>query len=211
LVVLSEKESLLSQTLVVHLLRTAKVPFFQSRPSLPLLLSSLAVVGTGMLLPQTHIGAVIGMKPLPGFYDLWLLAVLVGYGVLVVPRIRMRHTGGEWFSDVVVLVDPGITVEEAHEVADAVEASLGRLMPGGDVTVHTEPFHAPPVLELLTHPMPRGPGGIRDQVPGQQADLPGWTGASGRMPWIWTLTTQGAAACRSGPETGVPSLRSAPI
>lgn len=76
-------ESLLSQTLVVHLLRTAKVPFFQSRPSLPLLLSSLAVVGTGMVLPQTHLGAMIGMKPLPGLYYLWLLGVLVGYGLLV--------------------------------------------------------------------------------------------------------------------------------
>jgi Mg2+-importing ATPase len=76
-------ESLLSQTLVVHLLRTARVPFFQSRPSLPLLLSCLAVVGTGMILPQTHVGAMIGMKPLPGFYYLWLLGVLVGYGFLV--------------------------------------------------------------------------------------------------------------------------------
>jgi Mg2+-importing ATPase len=76
-------ESLLSQTLVVHLLRTSKVPFFQSRPSLPLLLSSLIVVGAGMVLPQTHLGAMIGMKPLPGLYYLWLVAVLLGYGLLV--------------------------------------------------------------------------------------------------------------------------------
>jgi Mg2+-importing ATPase len=76
-------ESLLSQTLVVHLLRTAKVPFVQSWPSLPLLLSSLVVVGAGMILPQTHIGAVIGMKPLPALYYLWLVGVLVGYGLLV--------------------------------------------------------------------------------------------------------------------------------
>jgi Mg2+-importing ATPase len=76
-------ESLLSQTLVVHLLRTAKVPFFQSRPSLPLLLSSLVVVGAGMILPQTHLGAVIGMKALPPLYYLWLVGVLIGYGLLV--------------------------------------------------------------------------------------------------------------------------------
>lgn len=76
-------ESLLSQTLVVHLLRTAKVPFLQSWPSLPLLVSSLVVVGVGMVLPQTHIGAVIGMKPLPALYYLWLVGVLVGYGLLV--------------------------------------------------------------------------------------------------------------------------------
>ena len=76
-------ESLLSQTLVVHLLRTAKMPFIQSWPSLPLLISSLVVVGVGMILPQTHIGAVIGMKPLPALYYLWLVGVLVGYGLLV--------------------------------------------------------------------------------------------------------------------------------
>ena len=76
-------ESLLSQTLVVHLLRTAKVPFLQSWPSLPLLSSSLVVVGVGMVLPQTHIGTVIGMKPLPALYYLWLIGVLLGYGLLV--------------------------------------------------------------------------------------------------------------------------------
>ena len=67
--------------------------------------------------------------------------VLAVPGVLGVPRIRMRRTGGEWFSDVVVLVDPEMTVQEAHMLADCVEANLGELMPSGDVTVHTEPFH----------------------------------------------------------------------
>jgi len=61
-------------------------------------------------------------------------------GVQAVPRIRMRKTGGEWFSDVIVLVDPAMTMEAAHAIADAVEHSLGELMPGGDVVVHTEPM-----------------------------------------------------------------------
>lgn len=66
--------------------------------------------------------------------------VLAASGVLGAPRIRMRRTGGEWFSDVVVLVDPTMTVEEAHAVADSVETSLEELMPGGEVVVHTEPM-----------------------------------------------------------------------
>lgn len=65
--------------------------------------------------------------------------VLAVPGVKAAPRIRMRRTGGEWFSDVVVLLDHGMTMEEAHAVANAVEASLEGLMPGGDVVVHIEP------------------------------------------------------------------------
>lgn len=68
--------------------------------------------------------------------------VLAVSGVQGAPRIRMRRTGGEWFSDVVVLVDPTMTVEEAHAVADSVETSLEELMPGADVVVHTEPMRA---------------------------------------------------------------------
>jgi len=65
--------------------------------------------------------------------------VLAVPGVLAAPRIRMRRTGGEWFSDVVVHLDHGMTMEDAHAVANAVEDSLEELMPGGDVVVHIEP------------------------------------------------------------------------
>ncbi len=60
-------------------------------------------------------------------------------GVEAVPRIRMRRIGGTWFSDVVIQVESTLTMEQAHQVADAVELSLGDLMPGGDVVVHAEP------------------------------------------------------------------------
>jgi cation diffusion facilitator family transporter len=60
--------------------------------------------------------------------------------VRAVRRLRVRHTGGEWFADVTVLVDPTVTLTEAHVVADAVEAGLAELIPGSDVVVHTEPF-----------------------------------------------------------------------
>jgi cation diffusion facilitator family transporter len=60
-------------------------------------------------------------------------------GVQSAPRIRMRKTGGEWFSDVVIQVAPDMTTERAHAVADQVEQALMELMPKGDVVVHVEP------------------------------------------------------------------------
>lgn len=64
-------------------------------------------------------------------------------GVEAAPRIRMRRIGGTWFSDVIIHVDPMLTMEQAHAVADDVELFLGELMPGGDVVVHAE--LAPPM------------------------------------------------------------------
>lgn len=61
-------------------------------------------------------------------------------GVRAISRLRVRKSGGEWFSDVVVQVDPELSMEEAHQLADAVEASLVLLLPGGDVVVHLEPL-----------------------------------------------------------------------
>jgi len=65
--------------------------------------------------------------------------VLAVPDVVDAPRVRMRRTGGEWFSDVVVRIHPDLSAEQAHRVADNVEASLGVLMPGGDIVVHVEP------------------------------------------------------------------------
>lgn len=69
--------------------------------------------------------------------------VLAVPGVRNVTRIRMRRLGGGWFSDVTIQVDPGLSMEAAHEVADEVEGSLGQVMPGGDIVVHTEPYSRP--------------------------------------------------------------------
>ncbi|HIK27890.1 MAG: magnesium-translocating P-type ATPase [Oscillatoriaceae bacterium SKW80] len=75
-------EGLLSQTLVVHMLRTARVPFLQSWPSLPVLLSTGTAVIVGMILPFTPIGAGLGMVPLPASYFGWLWFILGSYCLL---------------------------------------------------------------------------------------------------------------------------------
>jgi cation diffusion facilitator family transporter len=69
--------------------------------------------------------------------------VLAIPGVVSVPRIRMRRTGGEWFADVVIELPGDLSFEAAHGVTVAVEHQLAELLPGGDVVVHAEPVRAP--------------------------------------------------------------------
>ncbi|PTQ51641.1 MAG: Mg(2+) transport ATPase, P-type [Brockia lithotrophica] len=75
-------ESLWTQTLVVHMLRTEKIPFLQSLPGAPLFLATALAVTVDTLVPYTPIGAYLGMTPLPGFYFPWLVATLLSYLVL---------------------------------------------------------------------------------------------------------------------------------
>ncbi|MBF2021506.1 MAG: magnesium-translocating P-type ATPase [Hydrococcus sp. C42_A2020_068] len=75
-------EGLLSQTLVVHMLRTARVPFFQSWPSLPVLLSTGTAIIAGMIIPFTPLGAGLGMVPLPANYFIWLWLIIGSYCLL---------------------------------------------------------------------------------------------------------------------------------
>ncbi len=75
-------EGLLSQTLIVHMIRTRKIPFIQSRPALALGLSTLAVMAIGILLPFTGFGHSLGMVPLPLQFFGWLALILPAYMLL---------------------------------------------------------------------------------------------------------------------------------
>lgn len=84
-------ESLLTQTLVLFVIRTAGNPF-HSRPSRPLVLSVLAIAATGVILPFSPIGGLLGLVPLPGSFFLFLIGVTLTYLVIVevVKRRLMR-------------------------------------------------------------------------------------------------------------------------
>ena len=75
-------ESLMTQTLIVHIIRTAKIPFLQSRPSLAMALVTVCVMGIGIMIPFTPIGSSLGMVSLPGVYFAWLAAIIIGYCTL---------------------------------------------------------------------------------------------------------------------------------
>ncbi|AJY09803.1 magnesium-translocating P-type ATPase [Burkholderia dolosa] len=91
-------ESLVSQTLVVHLLRTQKIPFLQSTASLPVLLSTVAAIAIGCWLPFSPFADALGFMHLPGSYWLWLVATMVGYIALaqIVKTIYVRRYK-RWF------------------------------------------------------------------------------------------------------------------
>ena len=72
-------EGLLSQTLVVHMLRTRKIPFVQSAAALPVLLMTGLVMAAGIWLPFSPLGAMVGLEPLPMSYFPWLAATLLCY------------------------------------------------------------------------------------------------------------------------------------
>lgn len=90
-------ESLLTQTLIVHIIRTKKVPFFQSRPSSSMLLATLSVMVLGVWLPYSPFSQTLGLVPLPLSYWLWVAVFLLAYGVLahLVKRSFFSKFGGE--------------------------------------------------------------------------------------------------------------------
>lgn len=75
-------ESLCTQILVIHVIRTNKIPFFQSRSSWPVMVASVLVVALGAWLPVSPLAGVLGFVPLPVGYWLWLAGILVGYVVV---------------------------------------------------------------------------------------------------------------------------------
>ena len=76
-------ESLWTQTLVLHALRTPKIPFIQSTAAKALLIASAVEISFGSLLPFTTIGHDIGLTNLPMSYWPWLLLTVVAYLVVV--------------------------------------------------------------------------------------------------------------------------------
>lgn len=83
-------ESLLTQTLIIHIIRTAKVPFFESRASGPLITTSLIIAATGIAIPFTGVGRFLGFIPLPSQYWIALVFILMSYAALT-------HLMKTWF------------------------------------------------------------------------------------------------------------------
>ena len=75
-------ESLVTQTLIVYIIRTRKLPFIESRPSAALLGTTLLVVAAGAWLPYSPFANWLGFVPLPLSYWYWLTGFMVLYAVL---------------------------------------------------------------------------------------------------------------------------------
>jgi len=76
-------ESIATQTLVVYVIRTRRVPFVKSRPSLPMLLVPTAAALVGAILPYTGLAHLLGFTPLPAAFFLLLAGMVIIYLLLV--------------------------------------------------------------------------------------------------------------------------------
>jgi P-type Mg2+ transporter len=75
-------ESLLTQTLIIHIIRTAKIPFIESRASPALITTTIVICLVGITLPFTWAGSALGMTPLPRLYWPLVAAMLLSYAIL---------------------------------------------------------------------------------------------------------------------------------
>ena len=75
-------ESMWSQTLVIHMIRTPKIPFIQSRASMPVTLLTFTGIGVVTLIPFTPLGTILGFSALPAVYFAWLALIIGCYMVL---------------------------------------------------------------------------------------------------------------------------------
>jgi len=75
-------ESLLTQTLIVHMIRTEKIPFIQSTAAAPVLLLTSAIMAIGCYIPFSSMAKSVGMVHLPGGYWPFLAATVLSYCLL---------------------------------------------------------------------------------------------------------------------------------
>ena len=88
-------ESMWSQTLVIHMIRTPKLPFIQSRASASLTLLTLTGIAALTLIPFTPLGTVLGFVALPAAYFIYLIPCILLYMVLAtsLKKAYVRHYG----------------------------------------------------------------------------------------------------------------------
>src|SRR5450830_1103665 len=90
-------EGLLTQTLIVHMIRTQHIPFIQSRAATPVILLTASIMAFGIYLPFSPLGEHLGMVALPLSYFPWLAGILLSYCVLtqLVKTLYIRRFG-QW-------------------------------------------------------------------------------------------------------------------
>lgn len=83
----------ISQTLIVYILRTGKVPFYKSKPATPIIMMTLLITVIGLILPSTSLGHYLGLVTLPGLYFFWLVVVMLGYVFLteIVKQLYQKY------------------------------------------------------------------------------------------------------------------------
>lgn len=90
-------ESMWTQTLVIHMVRTPKMPFVQSRASVPVTVLSMLGIAVVTMIPFTPLGTALELTALPAIYFALLAAMVLGYMLLMtVVKKAYIHRFGEW-------------------------------------------------------------------------------------------------------------------
>lgn len=84
-------ESLITQTLIVHIIRTQRIPFVQSRASWPMLMTTVGIMAVAVWLPFSGLAHWLGFEPLPVSFFAWLAGFVVAYSTLT-------HLMKRWFA-----------------------------------------------------------------------------------------------------------------
>jgi P-type Mg2+ transporter len=88
-------ESLITQTLIIHVIRTKKIPFLQGRASWPLTITTIVIICIGMWLPYSPLAAVLGFTHLPPLYWPILFVTLLCY-VFLTQIVKMWLMRKSW-------------------------------------------------------------------------------------------------------------------
>lgn len=90
-------EGIVTQTLIVHMIRTRKISFIESYASAPLLLTTFLVIGIGVYLPYSQFAAALDFIHVPFQFNLWLIFILIAYVVTVQLAKRIYQKRFGWY------------------------------------------------------------------------------------------------------------------
>lgn len=76
-------ESIISQTLIIHLIRTRKIPFIQSSADIKVILLTTTIIIFAILVPYSKLSSTLGFVPLASSYYFWLFLIISGYFLVV--------------------------------------------------------------------------------------------------------------------------------
>jgi Mg2+-importing ATPase len=88
-------ESLMTQTLIIHVIRTRKIPFIQAHASLPLTITTVVIMAIAACLPFSPLARMLGFVPLPGLFWPILFLTLLCYVVLT-QLVKMWLIRKQW-------------------------------------------------------------------------------------------------------------------
>ncbi len=116
-------------------------------PRLAFLGKADAVAALGVAVIVIYVSVELGIRTIKGLLDTAPkgLDEQIQQAVDAIPgisnchQVRIRPSGAEMFIDAHILVDPSLSLEEAHTLTEKAEAAIQKLAPNADVTIHPEP------------------------------------------------------------------------